>query len=58
MKTNFTTYTHENGILVKVYKPRKVGKNQKTFQPAGKVSSSVYNRIVSLPTLNILKGLK
>jgi hypothetical protein len=58
MKTNFTTYTHEKGILVKVYKPRKIGKNQKTFQPSGKVSSSVYNRIVSLPTLNIPKGLK
>jgi hypothetical protein len=58
LKTNFTTYTDTNGITIKVYKPRKIGKNQKTFQPAGKVSSSVYNRIVSLPTLNIQKGLK
>ena len=58
MKTNFSTYTDANGITVKVYKPRKIGKNQRTFKPAGKVSSSVFNLIVTLPTLNISKGLK
>jgi len=58
LKNKFTTYTDANGITIQVYKPRKIGKNQKTFKPSKGSSTSVFNRIASLPVLNIIKGIK